>query len=140
MTDQAAPFRALLVEGKTYPVRRELRAFGGHFSREHEGHLCPFDKADAVRAFAAQHGFTVSELELDADPFAPLTPEQLRAWVRNLRNGRDQRLSSARFMRRHFGTQYASDVAECIRVAWLDHRALLGMFKLYPAETADLRR
>jgi putative cell wall-binding protein len=43
-----------------------------------------------------------------------------------LRNGRDNALASARFMREQFPEMRDAIVA-CVQQAWLDHRALMAM-------------
>ncbi len=65
---------AYLVTGKIYPVRRELRAAGGLWSRDQMGYLfCVEGMSRAVRLIER------AGLAAD-DAFNPLTREALRAY------------------------------------------------------------
>jgi hypothetical protein len=43
-----------------------------------------------------------------------------------LRDGRDNALASARFMREH-SPELRDAIVACVQKAWLDHRALMAM-------------
>ena len=66
---------ALLVTGRTYPVRRQLRALGGVWQEKWTGYAVPLDKLEAVKAI---EGVDAEPFDFDGDPFRPLSSDDLR--------------------------------------------------------------
>lgn len=64
-----------LATGNTYPHRRALRALGGVFDYAEKGYWMPQDKADEARKLS---GVSVEIVELERDPFAPKSTDEIR--------------------------------------------------------------
>ena len=80
---------ALLITGDTYPNRRALRALGGVWQADTKGYALPLNRrADAE----ALPGLDVRETVFDGDPFAPLSPDALRAYRQARQDHRADRL------------------------------------------------
>jgi hypothetical protein len=83
------PTQALLVTGDTYPNRRALRALGAVWQPKLTGYALPIDKRDAA---AALQGLDIEPWDFDSDPFAPLSPDDLRAYRQDKQDRRAARL------------------------------------------------
>mgnify|MGYP003383642607 CR=1 FL=1 len=70
-------FQALIATGDTYQNRRALRAMGGVWNRDRSGYVIPSAAADLAKALP---GIELADYESERDPFAPLSPDELRAY------------------------------------------------------------
>ncbi|KAF2989307.1 DUF3560 domain-containing protein (plasmid) [Methylocystis sp. MJC1] len=84
--------RAYLVTGKTYPVRRELRAAGGLWSRDRMGYLFRVEDMARAAPLIERARLGAGELEIADDAFEPLTGEALRAYRQDRQERRRLRL------------------------------------------------
>lgn len=84
--------RAYLVTGKTYPVRRELRAAGGLWSRDQMGYLFRVEDMARAAPVIERARLGAGELEIADDAFEPLAGEALRAYRQDRQERRRQRL------------------------------------------------
>lgn len=81
--------KAILLTGKTYENRRALRALGAVWQPALTGYALPLDKREAAEALA---GLNIEPHDFDADPFRPLSPDELRAYRQNRQDRRADRL------------------------------------------------
>jgi len=74
--------KVILISGQTYLYRREIKSLGGFWNKEFNGWLVPYSEKDNEKLFnlVNQHSFELSEIEIDFDPFKPMTIDELRAY------------------------------------------------------------
>ena len=65
--------------GKTYLLRREIKSLGGKWNKEKEGWLIPANKLSEAQELEKNNQVEVVTIEIDFDPFKPMTTEELRA-------------------------------------------------------------
>lgn len=82
---------AVIITGKTYPLRRELRATGAIFDRGELGYVARADNARAL-AIAEAHGLAVTPYEASELQLTPATGERLRAIRQDRQDRRHDRL------------------------------------------------
>jgi hypothetical protein len=70
---------AVLITGKTYPVRREIKALGGKWSPDNEGWVLPESQHEAAKALVERHGLDIDTTEVDPIELERPTGERLRA-------------------------------------------------------------
>jgi hypothetical protein len=84
--------KVLLLTGKSYLFRREIKALGGKWNYEKEGWLIPSNKLIEAQELEKKNPIYVEEIEIDFDPFKPMTTEELRAYRQAKAGRRSDRL------------------------------------------------
>lgn len=69
---------AVLLTGRTYPLRRELAAAGGRWHREHDGYLWPIAQRETAERLAEAHGLDAETLDVAPAELAPPTVAERR--------------------------------------------------------------
>jgi len=77
---------ALLLSGRTYPVRRELRSAGGVWNYEKTGYVFREQDIDQVERLAYAHNLRIDHITIDPIVFEPLEGERLWAYQREKAN------------------------------------------------------
>jgi preprotein translocase subunit YajC len=83
---------AYLITGKTYPLRRELRAAGCLFDRNEMGYIVAASGADKALSIAKANGLEIADYTATAEQLTPATGERLRAIRQDKQGRRRQRL------------------------------------------------
>lgn len=68
-------YKAFLVTGKTYPIRRDLNALGGRWNPENKGYFIPATKAKELNRMKKQYKLNVVAFKSKVNPFIKLTDE-----------------------------------------------------------------
>lgn len=83
---------AILISGKTYPIRRELRAAGCLFSRAERGYIISASHSAKAIEIAEVYGLAVAPYEASNEQLSPATGERLRAIRQEKQDRRRDRL------------------------------------------------
>jgi hypothetical protein len=87
------PQEVMLVTGRTYPHRQELRRLGAVWHESEKGYIVPSQHEAAVRDYATRQGLTLDRVDVDADAFEPVQGEALRA---SRQRGLDKKITAWR--------------------------------------------
>jgi Domain of unknown function (DUF3560) len=71
---------AHLITGNTYPHRRVIRVAGGIWNANRKGYLIRADHLPRIAKLIDLGEVTAAAIEVEAEAFAPLTPDALRAY------------------------------------------------------------
>jgi hypothetical protein len=106
------PQTEILVTGKTYMSRRDIKALGGKWNKDEEGWVVPSGKRDQIEKLAKERGFEIDDYEVaeGEDPFRRLNAadrlairedklltkaDRLQSKASNKQSESDARLASA---------------------------------------------